>query len=657
MKMSQLINVVNYYFKKTIVPILACISLFLSIQLHNHGYSYIYFIQSLFILTSLIICVCYISHKKTITFPVNNFIIFYALFLLWATLSCIWSPVFTSSILSVLKFYLIPTTILISFWSSPKQQQYFQYCLIFLLLIIAWKAGQQSFLSIPKLPAPGFFSNKNTNASFISMISLPLCAQFLSAKTSKTRQTIYGILLFLATVIIALTLSRGAVLGLTIGLVLLGLHTLSHKNPFKPFIKLLAYLSAGYLSTDIINGAANWSRLNTNTLSGNINAISSGRDFLWSSGWQMYLDQPVFGWGLNTFHLIFPQYRQSPDLGQYVHNDYFQFLIELGPVGFILFLGFVLTFLFSAKKLYQLSTDKDEQLYSLGLIAACVSVLTHSIFTFNLYQPAPLLLLGLYIGVLTQRLNKLTHNTTISFQPSTVISSFGYYSLLSVLTLTLIYLASINIISLSKVYNYHKNNLIALEESEKAYQLTSYNAYILAKQLSLYKDLLYNQENKIDAKGRKFLIDRGIKVSEIAIKKNPYLHINYINTAKLYLLTSEKDHPDKINKIKSVFDQAIIVNPFNLNSRLEYIKVLMQLNEKQKAIEIFSGALGRKYYGYYKDPIYYLQLFLALISHSGTEKEINSIKQQLDKLIKNKGAYDHYMLLALESNKEPNVNQ
>ena len=40
----------------------------------------------------------------------------------------------------------------------------------------------------------------------------------------------------------------------------------------------------------------------------------------------------------------------------------------------------------------------------------------------------------------------------------------------------------------------------------------------------------------------------------------------------------------------------------------------------------------------------------ALISDSGDEKAIKNIKQQLDKLIANKGARDYYTLNRLESN-------
>ena len=127
---------------------------------------------------------------------------------------------------------------------SQFNRHFFSF-LIFLLLAISWKSGQQNFLSIPKQTVLGFFANKNTNASFISMILLPICAQFLNSKINKNTQTLYGVLLFIGAFILSLTLSRGAVMGLTIGLTLLLFHTLLHKQALTTFIKLTIYLSTG----------------------------------------------------------------------------------------------------------------------------------------------------------------------------------------------------------------------------------------------------------------------------------------------------------------------------------------------------------------------------------------------------------------------------
>ncbi|MCK4841923.1 MAG: O-antigen ligase family protein, partial [Methylococcales bacterium] len=615
--------------------VLVCFSLFLATNVRNFSHSYLYFIAAFFILSSIILYKLFSSYKKNITLPNNSHFILFILFVFLAASSLLWSPVPSDSYSALSMFYLFPLAFILGFWSNSNQQKYFHSFLVFLLLAIFWKATQQRFFLLPSLQAPGFFANKNTNAIFICMILLPICAKFLSKGINKENQLISGAILFIGTFIISLTVSRGAVLGLTIGLFFLLIHLRLFKQPLSQFIKLLSYLSAGYISADLINGGANVQRLTQRTLSTNINHISSGRGDLWASGWEMFQDQPFLGWGLNMFHWLFPQYRHidAPDLGQYVHNDYFQFLIELGPVGFLLFIGFVFAFLVSARKLYTLTKNQDEKLLSLGLISACIAVFIHSFFTFNLYQPAPLLLLGLYIGVLTQRLNNVTARNNILFQASKATTPVGYFSLLSILSLTLIYFTSVNALSIKKIYTPYKNKLIALDEAETAHQLTSYKESILAVQLGLYINLLYNKENNLTSDGKKYLIDRGIKVSKEAINKNPYSHLIYINRAKLYLLASEKDYPNRTEEIKKAFNQAIKVNPFSMFARVEYVKVLMQFNEKQQAIKVFEGGLGRRYYGNYQDPVRYLQLFLTLITASENKIAIQSLKQQIDFLL------------------------
>jgi len=635
----------SFYYKNAFPAFLIGISLFLSTKVQNFAYSYIYFIASFFILGCLIIYKLFSSYKKPITVPCNIYLCFFILFTIWTTASILWSPVPTSSIHASSMYYLFLAAFVIGFWSNLEQQKYFHYIVNFLLLIIFWKTLQQRFIFYPSLPAPGFFANKNTNAIFVCMLILPICSQLiLDKKQEKKSQIVYAAILFISAFIISLTLSRGAVLGLTIGLSFLLLHLLLFKQSIIPFLKMITYLGTGYFSAELLNGGSNIQRLTTRTLSTNITTVSNGRTDLWESGWEMYLDQPILGWGINMFHWLFPQFRHAPDLGQYVHNDYFQFLIELGPLGFSLFIGFLVSFLIAAKKLYLLTHDKDDKLLSLGLITACIAVFSHSCFTFNLYQPAPLLLLGLYIGVLTNRLNKVTSKNNLTFRLNKLTSPLVYYSLLLLLSFTLIYKSTINSISINKTYSLHKNNLMALEEAENAYYLTSYNENILAIQLNLYTDLLYNKENTITNKGRVYLITRGINVSEIAINKNPFRVLNYVNKARLYFLTDEKNFPNKVMEINSAFNQAIQLDPFNLSTRFEYAKVLMEFNQKQQAIEVFKGGLGKRYYSKFEEPILYLQLLLSLITDSKDEKAIASLKKQIDVLYEKKSTKGYYTL-------------
>lgn len=73
----------------------------------------------------------------------------------------------------------------------------------------------------------------------------------------------------------------------------------------------------------------------------------SGRDVLWRGAWMIAGDRPLTGFGLRTFHQVFPLFDQIPDKGVGSwHNDYLQVymdsgLIALLPMVAMLVLGFL----------------------------------------------------------------------------------------------------------------------------------------------------------------------------------------------------------------------------------------------------------------------------------------------------------------------------
>jgi len=610
--------------------LMVSISLYLALNVSSKD-GYLFYFSATSILACLILYKFFSSYKKTISFAFNNYLLFHAAFLIWASLSIFWSPVFSSSLSAITLIYFFPLGVIVGFWSNKEQQSYFYTLLIFILLAIFWKSTQQKFILFPSQQAYGFFSNKNTNGIFVCMILLPLCTQLIGKKINQFSQYTYGALLFIGAFVISLTISRGAVLGLTIGLILLLIHTLLHKLPVVNFFKIICYLGAGYFSAELINGSQNWHRITESTLTTNITSISSGRDSLWQSGWEMYLDRPFLGWGFDMFHWLFPQYRHAPDFGLYVHNDYFQFLIELGPIGLLLFIGFLLTFLLSGKKLYTLSPDQNDKLESLGLIAACIAILVHSFFTFNLYQSAPLLLLGLYIGVITQKLNLCLpkNNYCLQASESKFTTPKGYYGILSTVSLLLAFIVFLNIFGLKKLSGQYENKFIFLQEIENAHSLLPYEEHILAKQLYIYTDILYNQWGKLTLDARNFLIKGGIRTSTEAIDKNPYRVSSYTRRAELYMLATDKDYPERLNEINTAYTKAIQLNPFRLDTRITYASYLSNLNNKTAAINVLKDGLDRQYSGYYQQAIYYLQLLLDLLSATENQPAIDSLKQQI----------------------------
>jgi O-antigen ligase len=631
-----------------IVPIaLTAIALFLATNLHNHSLSYLYFISSFTLLLSIVFIKLFTYYNSSIKLPDNSYILLFLLFTGWSLLSTIWSPAPSDSFYSAIIFLVFPLGLLLGFWSNSKQQQYFPLALAIFIIITLIKAYYQKFILVPHLHAPGFFSNKNTNATFIAMILLPFSTYFLTGKGTTYKKHVIGIIIACSTFIITLTVSRGAVLGLGLGLLLIFAHNLLEKHSIRSFLILIAYLLLGVLIAEMLTGANYFDRVIKQSITTDITTISTGRDYIWNSGWQMYLEQPFLGRGLNMFHWLFPQFRHSdsPDIGQFAHNDYLQFLIELGPIGFFLFIGFVLTFLKSSWLLYTKTADKDQKLSTLGLITPCIAVLIHSVFTFNLYQPAPLLLMGLYMGVLTQRLEQLKLQKSITFIPSKIkiVTKTGYIGILSSVSLILIYFIATESLSLYKVYQSYPNNLVALENTLQASSLAPYKEEYIATQANLYVELLSKDADMFTEEGKQQLIDKGIATVEDAIKKNPFRDLNQINKARLYLFNTT-EHSNYFTEISNGYSEAIRLDPFNLQTRLHFTDILMGFEKKEDAIKIMRGGLDRTYVSNYKNGILYLQSLLALVITTNNQPAIENIKQQLDNLIDKKGKGGRFTL-------------
>src|SRR5215475_9725928 len=105
---------------------------------------------------------------------------------------------------------------------------------------------------------------------------------------------------------------------------------------------------------------------------------------------RMFLERPVFGWGLGTFPTVYPAHRSfyTNLFVNEAHNDYAQLLVETGLVGF----GPMLWFLF---RLYQRGSPtsrrwefKWDGALSLAALIGCTGILFHSLVDFNLQIPA-----------------------------------------------------------------------------------------------------------------------------------------------------------------------------------------------------------------------------------------------------------------------------
>jgi O-antigen ligase len=125
------------------------------------------------------------------------------------------------------------------------------------------------------------------------------------------------------------------------------------------------------------------------------------RTRIWKDTLALVADYPLAGCGLGAFEQAFPRYRTFlPQLAvNTVHNDYLQFLSELGVIGFaIAVAGMIVVFLSAAFAVFH-SGDSATSHVAIASVAALAAILIHSFTDYNLYIPANAMVVAWIAGV------------------------------------------------------------------------------------------------------------------------------------------------------------------------------------------------------------------------------------------------------------------
>jgi O-antigen ligase len=163
-------------------------------------------------------------------------------------------------------------------------------------------------------------------------------------------------------------------------------------------IGLIAVLGLGtflFLPPDQL--VERFSRLSTDE------GIDKGRAELWGETLSLVRAYPVFGCGLGGYESAFPKYKVSGPLvrDNYAHNDYLQFLAEMGIMGAaILFVLAGATVRAAFRSALDTSNPHTWTL-ALGCAGSLSAILLHSTADFNLSIPANAMVVSWIAGIAT----------------------------------------------------------------------------------------------------------------------------------------------------------------------------------------------------------------------------------------------------------------
>ncbi|CAK8722693.1 hypothetical protein KKHLCK_11960 [Candidatus Electrothrix laxa] len=253
-----------------------------------------------------------------------------------------------------------------------------------------------------------FYVNHNHFAGYLELVFC-LALGLATANRGGKRILLFGITILIAAALL-FTLSRGGIIGMAGGLAFFVITLAFMQRQKKGY---LIFLSAIFLGLIIIT----WFGLNPvlerlSTLE-DISAAGETRMQVWRDTLGMIYDRPLFGWGPGTFSVAFPAYQTevfNQKIVNYTHNDYLELAADTGILGLTAFLSGILSLYFFCLKKLTTAHKTYWRKIGIGALAACFSILIHSVTDCNLQVFANLILFATAAGIAVVAANNSEKN-------------------------------------------------------------------------------------------------------------------------------------------------------------------------------------------------------------------------------------------------------
>ncbi len=286
--------------------------------------------------------------------------------------------IFPSATLAQLSNFLC---YLLVFFSIHKLQRRMNHAIWFMIVPLVLVGASEAITGLIQAAAEGAphfahgtYVNKNHFAGFLEMILAFPIAYGWYYRDSNTRAR--SVLAFALAVIIGAAIvastSRSGILAAAVAVMV----TISVISAKKPYFYWAAAAAGGALIVVVLFTIP-------------IEAVDSVRPAIWRDSLHLIRDFPVTGSGLGTFETALLRYKTAAPLYtvDFAHNDYLQFLAELGLIGLLLLAAIAVRTVGKAIATVQTARPEQRAVASAGL-GAFAAIALHSLTDFNLYIPA-----------------------------------------------------------------------------------------------------------------------------------------------------------------------------------------------------------------------------------------------------------------------------
>lgn len=492
--------------------------------------------------------------------------------------------------LTIIKRYILPFSALMSAWG------------IYQFLTVS--GGTFYWKNISSWGrAEAMFAQANSLGGYLSIILVILPVLFLYEKNLKKQIFLYASFIFIFGAFIT-TYSRASWASFIISTCLfLFLAGWKHIKVLLPkLIALLIGMIATFVSISKVPESNVVSRIQSIAGEGYIPTGLQGRIDLWIPAWRLAVENPLVGTGVGTFHLAYHSKSEVDYTVQnwMAHNDYIQFLSEIGFIGTAAIITVFIIYLYFGFRM-SLQLKKSEDLFSdngilvLGVYAASLSPILHSIVDFDLRTSgvfALFLFLSSMIWRETEKLN-ITSPGTLKIN-SKLLPQPLLRVVLALLVVAISYRSATTVVA-----EYYYEKAIESESDESYLSGISYakRAVIINEGASNFHEFLGRNYLRYalfaeDSLNRANAAFKSEEEYLLAIEQSSMISIYYLGLAGLYQNKSELFDSVDV-KVSKLYEKAIYAYPANNRIRFKFAEILMKVGRFDKAIESLEHTLGR----------------------------------------------------------------
>ena len=357
-----------------------------------------------------------------------------------------------------------------------------------------------------------------------------------------------------------------------------------------------------YLSSFGVSDSQNLFNRVVEDQSADINAFTNNRVSLWAATVEMIKTHGIFGAGIGTYFLYFPEFRLSDDAfgTYYAHNDPMQYWVELGVLGPVLFYGFIIAVLGRTVAAVKQAVDARQRLMVLTPFCALGACVIHTHVTFNLYNLSIMMIVGFLLAVWFQATQAIL-NTSVK-QVTFMKGAPSVRQIMLVVPFLVIGGFFTSFILGEHYTNKARVHLLAGDLPEFADDVLfaqnvgfhlNYRAYLLAVNVPM--SLLEEQAEDLDAAQKTEITRTALNYIQHVRSTNPRSSSALFYLGKLKQIGDADVMSDVPEAADYFYAQAIKIDPLHIGSRMALSEIYETRGQSDQAKQVLEEGLIYRY--------------------------------------------------------------